>query len=52
MVGVIEGFRAVLLGTHSMPWFYLGVGSASALFLFFSGILYFRRMEQYFADVA
>ena len=52
MVGVIEGFRAVLLGTHSMPWFYIGVGSASALILFISGALYFRHMERYFADVA
>ncbi len=52
MVGVIEGFRAVLLGTHSMPWFYIGIGSASALILFISGALYFRRMERYFADVA
>jgi len=52
MVGVIEGFRAVLLGTHSMPWFYIGIGSASAVVLFISGALYFRRMERYFADVA
>ncbi len=52
MVGVIEGFRAVLLGTHSMPWFYLGIGSASAFVLFISGIMYFRHMERYFADVA
>jgi len=52
MVGVIEGFRAVLLGTHSMPWFYIGIGSASALILFISGALYFRHMERYFADVA
>jgi len=52
MVGVIEGFRAVLLGTHSMPWFYLGIGTASALVLFISGVLYFRKMERYFADVA
>ena len=52
MVGVIEGFRAALLGTHSMPWFYLGIGTASALVLFVSGVLYFRKMERYFADVA
>jgi lipopolysaccharide transport system permease protein len=52
MVGVIEGFRAVLLGTQSMPWFYIWIGSASALVLFISGALYFRRMERYFADVA
>ena len=52
MVGVIEGFRAVLLGTHGMPWFYIWIGSASAIVLFISGALYFRHMERYFADVA
>ncbi len=52
MVGVIEGFRAALLGTRSMPWVYLGIGTASAFVLFISGILYFRHMEHYFADVA
>jgi len=52
MVGVIEGFRAALLGTRAMPWQYLGIGSVMALFFFITGALYFRSMEKYFADVA
>jgi lipopolysaccharide transport system permease protein len=52
MAGVIEGFRAALLGTRAMQWDLLAVGTASALFIFVTGALYFRRMERVFADVA
>ena len=52
MVGVIEGFRASLLGTRPMPWEFLGVGALMAVALFLSGALYFHSMERYFADVA
>jgi len=52
MVGVIEGFRAALLGTRAMPWDLLGVGALMAVALFLSGAMYFRSMERYFADVA
>lgn len=52
MVGVIEGFRAALLGTRTMPWEFLGVGALMAIAFFLSGALYFRSMERYFADVA
>jgi lipopolysaccharide transport system permease protein len=52
MVGVIEGFRAALLATHPMPWTWIGMGALSAVGLFLSGCLYFRRMERVFADVA
>ncbi len=52
MVGVIEGFRAALLGTVPMPWDMIGVGTVSALILFITGLFYFRRMESTFADVA
>lgn len=51
MVGVIEGFRASLLGTTAMPWDFIWVGTVSALVFFFSGLVYFRRMEKIFADV-
>lgn len=51
MVGVIEGFRASLLGTTSMPWDFIWMGTVSALVFFFSGLIYFRRMEKIFADV-
>ncbi len=52
MVGVIEGFRAVLLGTRDIPWNYLATGSIMAVVFLVSGALYFRSMEKYFADVA
>jgi len=51
MVGVIEGFRASLLRTTPMPWDFIWVGTISALIFFFSGLIYFRRMEKIFADV-
>jgi lipopolysaccharide transport system permease protein len=52
LAGVIEGFRSALLGTNPMPWDLIGVGTASAIVIFVSGALYFRRMERFFADVA
>jgi lipopolysaccharide transport system permease protein len=52
MAGVIEGFRAALLGTRAMPWDLLDVGAASAIVIFVTGALYFKRMERIFADVA
>ena len=52
MVGVIEGFRAALLGTRAMPWDLLAVGAASASIIAVTGCLYFRSKERLFADVA
>lgn len=52
MVGVIEGFRAALLGAQPMPWDYIATGGAVALALFVFSLFYFRRMEKIFADVA
>lgn len=50
MVGVVEGFRWALLGSPP-PGAILFVSSAMALVVLVSGIFYFRRMEQTFADV-
>lgn len=52
MAGVIEGFRAALLGTTPMPWDLILVGTLSALFIALTGAYYFKRMEGVFADVA
>lgn len=52
MAGVIEGFRAALLGTREMPWDLIGMGTLSAVILVVSGAMYFKRMERRFADVA
>lgn len=51
MVGVIEAFRSVLLGTNPMPWQALAIGAVMALLLVISGSAYFVRMERRFADV-
>ena len=52
LAGVIEGFRASLLNTGSMPWDLIGMGSITAILSFLIGGLYFRRTERFFADVA
>ncbi|RMG77992.1 MAG: ABC transporter permease [Bacteroidetes bacterium] len=52
MVGVIEGFRAALLGTQPMPWHLIWPGAVVAILIFTFAAFYFRRMERSFADVA
>ena len=52
MVGVIEGFRAALLGTRPMPWEWLAIGTLSACIMLLTGLFYFRYRERLFADVA
>ena len=52
MVGVIEGFRAALLGAYPMPWDLIAVGSIPAILLLLSGMVYFRNKENIIADVA
>jgi len=52
MVGVIEGFRAAILGTRPMPWEWIGIGATSVSLTLLSGLLFFRRQERIFADVA
>jgi lipopolysaccharide transport system permease protein len=49
-VGVIEGFRACLLGTP-IPWPFIWPGILTTLILLFGGALYFKRMEWLFVDV-
>jgi lipopolysaccharide transport system permease protein len=51
MVGVVEGFRRVLLGKGQIfgPMFIVSV--IVTVLLLVSGIFYFRRMEKGFADV-
>ena len=51
MVGVVEGFRWALLDAGSPPGALVLVSLAVALVIMVTGLLYFRRMEQTFADV-
>ncbi len=50
MAGVIEGFRWVLLGS-SPPEAMILVSSGVVFLLLIGGLFYFKKMEQYFADV-
>jgi len=50
IVGIIEGYRACLLGTP-IPWIYIGPGMSVALVMFVSGAWYFKRMEYMMVDV-
>lgn len=52
MAGVIEGFRAALIGMRPMPWDLIAVGFMAAVVISVSGAFYFRRTERIFADVA
>lgn len=52
MYGVIEGFRAAILGQIAMPWELIGIGAISAIIMFISGAYYFKKKERIFADVA
>jgi lipopolysaccharide transport system permease protein len=51
MVGVVEGFRWALLGSESAMSSSVWISVGIAIFLLFSGVIYFRRMERTFADV-
>ena len=52
MVGVIDGFRWCLLGAQSsIYWPGLAVAVIDVIVLVASGIWYFRKTEQTFADV-
>ena len=51
MVGVVDGFRWALLGRASTPELSIIISAASALMILVIGLLYFRRMEETFADV-
>jgi lipopolysaccharide transport system permease protein len=50
IVGVIEGFRATLLGLP-VPWEYILPGMGTLVVGLLGGMLYFRRMERVFVDV-
>lgn len=51
MAGVVEGFRWILLGKDTAPSGLIFVSIIVVLALMTSGLFYFRRMEDQFADV-
>ena len=51
MAGVIDGFRWALLGTAALDWRVLAISTVIVLLILFSGLAYFNRTEDIFADV-
>ena len=51
MTGVVEGFRWALLRRTPAPWGLLCVSAGMTLVLLIGSAVYFRRVEQDFADV-
>jgi lipopolysaccharide transport system permease protein len=51
MAGVVEGFRWAVLGRGPAPWTAAFESLFVAGLLLLGGVLYFRRAEQFFADV-
>lgn len=51
MAGVVEGFRWALLGTASISPELIGASLLTTFVLLISGLYYFRKMEETFADV-
>jgi lipopolysaccharide transport system permease protein len=51
LVGVVEGFRWALLGADTAPGGMIGLSTLTAVAVLVSGLVYFRRMEDSFADV-
>lgn len=52
LVGVVSGFRSVLLGQGAFPFQSVVISSVVALILLLVGLRYFRRVERAFADIA
>jgi len=51
MVGVVEGFRWALLNKESPDFAVVMISASVVLALLMGGLMYFKRMEQTFADV-
>lgn len=51
MGGIIGAFRAATLGHQPINWDLLFISSGVGFLIFFTGLLYFRKVERSFADV-
>src|SRR5262249_29778211 len=50
MTGLVGAFRAAALG-GSVPWGQVGTSALAVVLLFVAGCLYFRKVEDRFADI-
>jgi lipopolysaccharide transport system permease protein len=51
LAGVVEGFRWALLGKESPDFRIMAVSAVAVLAILLGGLIYFKKMEQTFADV-
>jgi lipopolysaccharide transport system permease protein len=51
MVGMIEGFRWALLGKASPDLYLVLLSAVVVLMILFGGVVYFKRVERFFADI-
>lgn len=51
MTGVIQNARAAILGSTVINWVQLGTAALASFVLLVIGIVYFKKVEQYFADI-
>ncbi|MBU4223714.1 ABC transporter permease [Patescibacteria group bacterium] len=51
MTGVIQNARAALLGTAPVNWILISISFAVCAVLLIVGVIYFKKVERYFADV-
>ena len=51
MAGVVEGFRWAVLGQGGTPEPMVAISALVAVVVFVGGVLYFRRVERFMADV-
>jgi lipopolysaccharide transport system permease protein len=49
--GIIEGFRWAFLGNIPFPTHMLACSTLVSSILFVMGLLYFKQVERYFADI-
>ncbi len=52
MMGVIQSARAGILGTAPINWTLIGISFTACAVLLAIGVVYFKKVERYFADIA
>ncbi len=51
MTGVIQSARAALLGTTEINWLLISISFTSTAALLVIGVIFFKKVERYFADI-
>lgn len=52
MSGVIEGFRAAIIGKNEIPTELILISTISSIIIFVTGVMFFRNLEKTIVDVA